>query len=236
MPEEEKIGFIFPVYVNSIPAPVKQLINKIDFSSVKYIFTITTNCGFPGKVDYLVDQLLKTKGAKLDAYHSLKMALNTPTGLMPAFMVNKKWVNSISNDKIVTMEIRIQEELDLIAQALKESRSNYGISNSLGIFRRILLSITEGLSPTNKTKVIGFIADDDCNGCGICEEVCPSVQIRLGNGKPQWQKHIKCYYCYACFNFCPQQAIIHNGYKHKTGRYKHPDITVKDIAAQKQAK
>lgn len=236
IPEEEKVGFVFPIYVNSIPGPVKQLVNKIDFSSVKYIFTITTNCGFPGKVDYLVDQLLKAKGAKLDVYYSLKMAINNPTGLMPAFMANKKWSNLISNDKIVTMEIKIQEELNLIAQTLKEGRSNYDSNNRPGVFRRLLLSITEGMSPANKTTVIGFIAADDCNSCGICEEVCPSGQISLFDGKPQWQKHINCYFCYACFNFCPQQAIVHNGYKYKTGRYKHPDITVKDIAAQKQVK
>ncbi len=44
---------------------------------------------------------------------------------------------------------------------------------------------------------------------------------------------LQCYYCYACFNFCPEQSILVKNYTHKDGRYYHPDVTAKDIAEQK---
>jgi Pyruvate/2-oxoacid:ferredoxin oxidoreductase delta subunit len=55
----------------------------------------------------------------------------------------------------------------------------------------------------------------------------------MNHGKPLWQKDIKCYYCYACFNFCPEQAILVKNYTYKDGRYYHPNVTAKDIAEQK---
>jgi Pyruvate/2-oxoacid:ferredoxin oxidoreductase delta subunit len=42
------------------------------------------------------------------------------------------------------------------------------------------------------------------------------------------------FFCYACFNFCPRQAILVKGYNLKTGCYNHPGIRAEDIAGQKE--
>lgn len=80
---------------------------------------------------------------------------------------------------------------------------------------------------------INFYADSKCTGCNLCEKVCLSKKIKMNNGKPLWQKDIKCYHCYACFNFCPEQSILVKNYTYKDGRYCHPNVTAKDIAEQK---
>jgi formate hydrogenlyase subunit 6/NADH:ubiquinone oxidoreductase subunit I len=54
-----------------------------------------------------------------------------------------------------------------------------------------------------------------------------------------WQKEVKCFGCFACLNYCPEQSIqvASTWYlKSRTtenGRYHHPQVTANDIAAQK---
>jgi NAD-dependent dihydropyrimidine dehydrogenase PreA subunit len=55
----------------------------------------------------------------------------------------------------------------------------------------------------------------------------------MEKGKTVWQKDVNCFHCYACYNFCPEQAILVKNYKRKKGRYHHPEITADDIASQK---
>jgi ferredoxin len=79
-----------------------------------------------------------------------------------------------------------------------------------------------------------FYVDTKCNGCGICEKVCPSGKIKIINRIPQWQTDIKCTYCFACLHFCPVQSIqIKKRNTINKGRYHHPLITAKDIIKQK---
>ncbi len=229
----EQVGLVFPIYVSTIPKPVRAFLDAIVLSSTQYFFTVTTNGGFPGKVDYLVYKLLKSKGLELDYYASLEMIVNTATGLMPAIMINKKWANMIGPDKIANMEVELQKEIELIVDSIANRVKNIGPECQPNLARRALLSITEKISPMEKTKAISFFVDNDCNGCGTCEKVCPSEKIKLADGKPGWIETTQCYFCYACFNFCPQQAILVKGYKFKTGRYKHPSVSATDIARQK---
>lgn len=229
----EQVGLVFPIYVSAIPKPVRAFLDLINLTSTQYLYAVTTNCGFPGKVDYLVYRLLESKGFKLDYYSSLKMISNTATGLMPAFMINKKWADLIHADKVAKMELELQNELEFVAKSLKNKEKNIGPDCQPPLVRKVLLSITEKMSPLEKANAVNFFVDHDCNGCGTCEKVCPSEKIKLVNGKPEWSEKTQCYYCYACFNFCPQQAILVKGYEYKTGRYKHPNVNVADIAGQK---
>ncbi|MGM0689691.1 MAG: EFR1 family ferrodoxin, partial [Bacillota bacterium] len=219
--------------VNTIPKPVRAFIERTNLSSIQYFFTVTTNGGYPGKVDYLVYKLLKSKGLELDYYASLKMIVNTATGLLPAILANKKWVDLISTDKVAKMELELPKEIDLIAEDVVKSVKNIGPDCQPNLIRKAFLAITEKMSPLDKARAISFFVDQDCNGCGTCEKVCPSEKIRMASGKPEWLEKTQCYFCYACFNFCPQQAILVKGYKYKTGRYKHPQVSAEDIAGQK---
>ncbi|MBN1980427.1 MAG: hypothetical protein JW795_02775, partial [Chitinivibrionales bacterium] len=58
-------------------------------------------------------------------------------------------------------------------------------------------------------------------------------RIAIVEGRPVWRNEVKCFYCYACFNFCPPQAILHKRYTEKMGRYYHPEVSAADIAGQK---
>ena len=84
-----------------------------------------------------------------------------------------------------------------------------------------------------------FYYDEKCTGCGICERVCLAGKVQMVDDRPVWQEAISCHGCFACLNFCPEESIqvksswYLKSYTEQNGRYHHPEITFKDIAAQK---
>jgi len=66
-----------------------------------------------------------------------------------------------------------------------------------------------------------------CNGCGICEKICPAGTVKLVSGKPVWGKG--CTQCVACIQNCPQKAIeLGLSTKFRT-RYRHPAVSETEI-------
>ncbi len=50
-----------------------------------------------------------------------------------------------------------------------------------------------------------FIANYNCNNCGICVEHCPTKSIIISDNRPYWK--FTCESCMKCMNYCPQRAI-----------------------------
>jgi ferredoxin len=227
----ETVGFVFPVYFTSIPAPMREFIEKLDLTSAKYIFMVATRIGTFTIAQNLLKKILKKKGKKLDSYIFLNMASNSPTGLKPG-KGDPKWVQKTSKEEIDRMEEKILTQLDMISRKIKKQEGFHPgkFPNPLiFIIHPILNKLTRNMSSE-----VGYRIDDTCIGCGTCEKVCLSGKVKLSDGKPIWQEGVQCYYCFACFNFCPQQSILVNKkYDRKDGRYHHPEIALEDIASQK---
>lgn len=230
----ETVGFVFPIYLTTIPAPVRRFLDRLDMSSVQYAFTAVTRIGTFCVANINVKRILKKKGKSLQAQFILNMANNSPTGLKPG-KGDENWAEQISAEKVAHLEAKIQSGLDMI-QKVVSTRKNYPPKALPNPFM-LLLERMMYLLTNNSAAQINFYADSACTGCGICAQVCLSGRIIMRDRKPLWQDKVKCYYCYACFNFCPQQAIlVKDKYCKKDGRYFHPDITAADIAGQKTVK
>ena len=50
-----------------------------------------------------------------------------------------------------------------------------------------------------------FIANSNCNNCGICIKECPTSSIKYIRNRPYWK--LTCESCMRCLNHCPQKAI-----------------------------
>jgi hypothetical protein len=50
-----------------------------------------------------------------------------------------------------------------------------------------------------------FVANNNCNNCGLCMEQCPTQSIILQGKRPYWK--FTCESCMKCMNYCPQRAI-----------------------------
>jgi ferredoxin len=226
-----KVGFVFPIYFTSIPAPMRQFIEKLEMGGVRYTFMIATRIGTFSIAVSLIKKLLKKKGKRLDSHLTVNMAMNSPTGLKPGKGF-EKWVEKTSKEEIDRMEKELMPQLDLMAESIKEMRP-YPVKGKAQPLNSITCPLMDLMTRRIKSEV-GYVVDETCISCGTCERVCLSGKIKLKDGKPHWQKDVPCYYCFACFNFCPQQAIlVAKKYDRKDGRYHHPAISLEDIADQK---
>jgi NAD-dependent dihydropyrimidine dehydrogenase PreA subunit len=226
------VGFVFPIYLSTVPAPVVKFLEKLKLESAKYIFSVATRLGSFSVGNINVSRILKKKGKNLDSQFVLNMASNSPTGLRPG-KGDEDWVDQIKEERVSQLESEVQTNLDLIHKVI-QAKEKYPLKAITNPFLTVLERIMCLLTSSTKTQ-IKFYTDSICIGCGICEQVCLAHKIRMYDKKPVWDKDINCYYCYACFNFCPMQSIlVKNKYTKKDGRYFHPDITVVDIAGQKQ--
>jgi ferredoxin len=50
-----------------------------------------------------------------------------------------------------------------------------------------------------------FVANSNCNNCGICIKECPTSSIIYVRNRPYWK--LTCESCMRCLNNCPQKAI-----------------------------
>ncbi|MCG2762750.1 MAG: EFR1 family ferrodoxin [Candidatus Atribacteria bacterium] len=236
----ETVGFVFPLHGMTVPIPVKIFLKKLELKSVNYIFAIATRGGTKCFAFNKINQILKRNRKCLDSTFILTMINNDP----------KFEVYEIpTSESISKVESKIQTRLDSISRIIinkekyQEKDSDYidfpFIKPVNYLLERLVLLGMFWADVTHTGINNYFYADSKCIGCGICEKVCLSQKIKMINKKPVWQKNVKCYLCYTCLNYCPEQAvqikskIYMKSYTDKNGRYPHPFATIKDIAGQK---
>ncbi len=238
VPEAETVGFVFPVHCSTLPVPVKQFLTKVELNSTPYLFAVSTQGGAPPRlVELHLETLMKEKGHRLNAFFSIKMPWSSPVGLMPVYI---PWLIEYPKpqEKVSKLVTSARQKLDLIQKVIQEQdrapKDDFPQSIQLSVKRlvcRLMGPATTGLENND----IDFYADGDCTGCGICEEVCSSQKIKMVDGNPVWQEGAQCYFCYACFSFCPAQAVmVRKIYDKKGDRYFHPEVTPSEIGSQKK--
>jgi ferredoxin/flavodoxin len=216
----ETVGFVFPIYFTTIPVPVRRFLKKLNLKSAKYTFSVVTRKGTFCVANINIKRILKKKGKSMDSQFILNMANNSPTGLKPG-KGDENWVNQINKKKVSQLESEVQSRLESIHKIIL-AQEKYPKKAFPNPFLSLLERIMYFLTYNTKTQ-INFYTDSTCTGCGTCEKVCLSRKIKMYNRRPVWQKDVNCYYCYACFNFCPMQSIlVKYKYTKKDGRYFHP--------------
>lgn len=209
-----KIGIVFPVYVAGMPLIVKDFIEKLEIPKEAYVYTVVTFGASAGASISQLEKLLTRKGIKLSATFKMKMPGNYQV-MYPPFSEDKQ-KKYFANEKIK------------ITQIVKSINNNEIIKFSgLGetIAKTVGGMMYTSFKPYEKDK--NYWTDEKCNGCGICEQVCPANNIKMNNGKPQWEH--KCEQCVACLQWCPQKSIQYKKVTVKRGRYHHPDVMAKEL-------
>lgn len=231
-------GFVFPIHGMTVPIPVRNFIKKINLESTSYIFSVITRGGTKCFAVSEIEKILKKKGKNLDSFFILTMFNNDPK--LESFEIPTK-------EEISALEIKIQNRLEFIKKTIvnkekyREKDTDYVTFPfikpvTLLLERLVLLGIRYAEYDGAKDY---FYSDSGCKNCGTCEKVCQSGKIKMVDGKPLWQKDIKCYLCYTCLNYCPSQSIqiksqwFMKSHTRTKGRYPHPFATVKDISVKK---
>lgn len=208
--DNEKVGFVFPVYFYGLPNIVNKFVEQLSLESDSkpFIYSVITCGASIGNADKMLEKKLKQKDIQLDSSFSVAM---------PSNYVMMYDTNDIEKQKLTLQnaEDEIENIINLIEANEKGNFANHG---TMSIFTPVAYPI---YGFYRKTK--NFNVTENCNSCGLCEEICPSEVIKLESGNPMWNGE-KCSHCSACINRCPTKAIQYGKSTLKRGRYVNPNV------------
>lgn len=198
-------AFVYPTHGFSLPWHMLKFLFRIPSGKGKAILINNRagmkmgrlfTPGLSGIAILLPMVILILKGYKISAV----VPLDTPSNwisIHPGF--RKKVILSIFE--------RREKELARMWNNLKENKSYY----PLKFF--VLLPLDLAVSPISLGYVFfgrfmlarTYLADHNCNTCGLCAERCPVGAIKMIRNEPYWT--YKCESCMRCSNICPQKAV-----------------------------
>jgi ferredoxin len=167
-------------------------------SSASYIFAIATRGGSPSIAFKDINRFIRKKGKFLDSQFYLDM---------PSNVIIIHALDTPEEEK--AKETLLKKELELIKKRIVNKEKRYEKDPELNFIKeKILFPILGNIVfPLLGESMFSFSADSKCTGCGTCEQVCLSKKIRMKDDKPEWQKNVKCMFCFACINYCPVQSV-----------------------------
>lgn len=213
------IGVVFPVYMNKVPHIVAGFLEKLPETS--YLYAAAVNAGDVGMAFSHFNKLIRGSGRELDAGFSIV----TPSNYLP-------FGEAVSGERLGETLSAAEAKINRISSIIKDRHSFFDREATFfhtRIFPGVMYSA--GYRYSNFLDK-NFSVDDDCNSCGICEEICPVGNVVLEEGKPVWHK--SCEMCFACINNCPREAIQYGGKTRGLRRYRNPEVKMEEIINQKR--
>ncbi len=209
---DNEIVMGYPVQYSNIPKILYDyIVNNPHVWEGKKVFIIATMSLFSGDGAGILARLLKNYGAVITGGLHLKMpdSIGDERALKRSFEKNKELV------------IKAEEKICQAAGNIKNGKPPHeGLGTAChfaGLFGQRLYFRGKTRKYTDKLKINSL----KCNGCGLCEKLCPMNNITIVNGIAV--PGCKCTMCYRCINKCPEQAITLLGKKvigqHDISRY-----------------
>ncbi len=231
--DTDTIGIVFPVYYVDVPNIIRVFIPKLRGLSSKYVFAVCNFGGGAGRALKTIKALISENGGELSAAYGVHMPQN-------AFL--KPWVK---NERLFA---KMDNVIERICRQTKEKKIHPYSKRVIEILLTPIGPLFTSITRNYMLKTVGngeddsdmslvyrldsvFSVNEECSGCGICSKVCPTHNIVLKNGKPEWTH--RCENCLACYNFCPQKAI--SGISQKDYHYLYPGYSVKLAQMQSDA-
>lgn len=205
--KDEQIGIIFPVFYSGLPEIVEEFLDKAHLIS-KYIFVIASYGSLSGGTYSHLLEIADRNGIKISYYNEILMVDN----YLPVFDMNKQIKNESGK--------KVEENLDKIINDIKEKKIY--TKKSAAIWKIIR---SQQIKHYDYHFEKNFSVDYNCNGCKVCEKVCPVDNIKV-DIKPGFSNH--CQHCLACIHNCPQSAISIKKEKNKT-RFRNHNVTLNEI-------
>jgi len=223
LPDAEQadvIGIAFPVYYMDMPQIVVEFVRGLRVSGNPYLFGIATCGGSPGGALFHLESLFKEKGAHL----SLGAAITMPENFIgPVDLMEPP-------EKVEGILAAAQDRIPEIADSIR-GRREIPLEGSDSTPYRVVGSFVRFLATSVYGTPRRLHATERCNGCGICERICPTHTITVTDHSVTWGS--ACTQCYACIHWCPQEAVEIGRRTIGKRRYHHPDVTVKDMIGQR---
>lgn len=206
--EDEIIGFVYPVYAWAPPQLVLDFLDRIRLvGTPSYTFSLCNCAEEEGKTSDLFEKHFRAKGMDLLGVFTAVM----PNNYILGFDADEE---AVENRKLS----RAEDDLKWINETILQRKPDRSM-RLLGRFSFVKSYLINkgfnkyGLNPSK------YYAEQTCNGCKLCEQICPVHTIKV-NGTPKWGK--SCTMCFACLNRCPMHAIQLGRRTIGKKRYVHP--------------
>jgi ferredoxin len=216
--DADLIGFCFPVYAFGIPRICRRYLNQLQkFNKPQHVFVIIT-AGKHDEAGFSVRQcekILKKKNCSVIYSAVVEMPINWTT-----------YMNPPSKDEAIKIIGKGVEEAKIISENIINGNCKqhiFNIPQRYGRFRFYKeYYLFKYLGIQNMWR--SFNVYSSCNGCGLCERICPTNSIKIRNDKPEWSS--TCEQCMRCVNYCPNEAIYQSmgGGTSGRNRYHIPDF------------
>jgi ferredoxin len=201
--EADAVVLVFPSYAYGLPLIVRRFAQKAAFKS-PYIAAFVTYGSSPGGTLAALCRILKKKDINSIFF-----------GLIPAV---ENYLPLFGPQKTKTVERRLlmqQQATEEAATRIIERKKN-----RINTFRPFSALISLFFSAGVKIFYKHYRLSADCNGCGICEKICPVSAIIMRDKHPVFTD--KCEHCVGCIDICPLRAIHFWRVKSGTPGYYHP--------------
>jgi ferredoxin len=215
------LGFCFPVYAFGIPRICRNYLQSLQpFTTKQKVFILIT-AGDSDEAGYSVQecvQILQKKNCEIIYSEVIQMPINWTTAPIPPFPPTKEEALEIIKSGVEQAKMSAHNIINGIHQF---HSFNYPKRYSkIRFYKDYYLFKYMGLQNLWRA----FKVYDTCNGCKICEKVCPTKSITCTNKIPVWSN--TCEQCMRCVNFCPQQAIYqsYGGDTKGKNRYYEPSF------------
>lgn len=213
--ESRRIGLAFPVYMWGVPRRVLEFLDQLPAKNAEYIFAVANNAGQVANTLVQLDKVMQAKGLVLSSGWSVVMPSNYIPWGGPGPLEKQNELFTAARFKIAY----IVQEINNRAEKQVEKGP---------LWQRIIFSTLYKIgSPHIPELDRKFWANEKCNKCGICIQLCPSKNISLQDDKLTWHNH--CEQCLACIQWCPEEALQYGKKTAAYSRYHHPEIKLKDL-------
>ena len=206
-----KIGFVFPSYYGELPRLVRAFINDLNILPGTDLFAIVTMGAFGQGSIKALDDLFTAKGLVLRYGVGVRINGNYILNYDPAIFGAKS--DRRMSSKLNKADKQIRQIAEKIINGKQKIKKNNISAKTL---YKDIVSLDSG-----------FVTNDKCTGCGLCERVCPVNNIKIIEDRPIWQHH--CEHCVACISWCPTTAINYGQATEKRTRYRNPHIKVTEL-------
>lgn len=213
--DSECIGLVFPVHIWGVPPPVIEFLQRLKADPAQYIFAVAVNAGQVAATLLQLQKLLRAKHLHL----SCGFSIDLPSNYIP-------WGGAVSQDKQRKKFAEALKKIERIATAVRNKEE---LTPEKGrLWQNMIFSFIYRKSLSHVARMDkSFLSDEKCNACGICAKICPAQNILMSARKPVWQH--RCEQCFACIQWCPEEAIQYGKNTKTKKRYHHPDISLKDM-------
>jgi ferredoxin len=213
LPGADIIGFCFPVYAFGIPRICRRYLKQLHrFSKPQNVFVIIT-AGKKDESGFSVSEcvnILRKKNCLIIYTDIVEMPINWTTYMNPPSKEEAKTI----------VDLGIQQAREIGNKIIKgiHKYHNFNIPENygrFGLYKEYYLFKYLGLQNMWRS----FNVYGSCNGCGLCEKICPIGSIKMVNNKPVWSS--SCEQCMRCVNYCAKDAIYQSMGGETSGRNRY---------------